>query len=259
MILNRTLRNHTLLAITLVGLTVMTSACGTSGSFVEGVSVTPSTQNGDQWVNLNVKLNTWSLTLPSVDLPIGGANEVGSLSLTGSPGSAVFEISANINALAQVQSGDGHLLPNGTAIPVAGAANVPVVEIELGGGILVYVSLSTSELMLGAAIPIAQFAQLPSFIPGLNYFPAFSIGKIQGVAGLYAGSENGIAFFVDSSSALPTPAAASDASATARIAMSAPSLKYVGVVPNRRTQTNVQNELYQLGEDRRGQPLTVGQ
>ena len=274
---------------------VVATGCGKNGGgFIKNASVTPTTVNGDVFANLTLDLNTGNLNLGGINVPIKDPKHpnvnLGTISWLSGGNFSEIKASINLSKIANVHSVDGHNLPNGTPIPVGGLDNVPVMAIPISNGIVVYVAFAKDTAVMGAAIPIKEFAEVSKLVGGLNFFPSFQFGKdVQGVAGIYTSApgvnKNGISFFIDASGILPktgaqtgtlasssnelrgsTRAAHSMSLAMAPSAMSEPlvlaprpRLTFGKKLPSNRNLRKFSTAMNTLGNNMDGDPLTVGE
>lgn len=272
------------LSLTILALSLL-SACGSG--FVSNAEVSSSQIDGDTYGSLKVTLASNGLMLPALQIPILDPKNPGKtlarISMTPLLGSNQTDFSAeiNISRISDIQTMDGHLLPNGHAIPVGGLDKVPALAIPISnGGVVLYLAFSKTSAMLGAAINIREFSQVSKYVGGLDIFPAFKMKNgVVGVAGLYTSlpevNKNGIAFFVDASALLnkdqgfSLQSIGSDVSSTRSKSIMAASieskdnpidvkLNFAGSRASRKQENRVMRGLYQISQDQRGNPVQVG-
>lgn len=191
---------------------ILLSACGNPSKLVTGAALSLSGTGEQTMANVSVDVNTSGLNLPAFQLPILNPKQayelLGSLSASPISQGSRITVSVNLNAVSKIQDLDGHYLPNGFPVPMAGLSNIPIVGIPIGNtGSVVYVAIDQKNLIVGSAIGIKEFSTVSQYVGGLNFFPSFTLANgVKGVAGIYTSqvsSKNGIAFFIDATSLLP--------------------------------------------------------
>lgn len=206
----------------------MTACSG--GNWVKGANLTTSQQNGQDYVQLSTKLNTGSVTLISASLPVynphNPSEQIGSVMVNGSELDVNLNLSAVLSLPDQTSAG---LLPNGTAIPVAGVGAQNWISLAVAGGksrVYLNFDVQNNKAALGAAVNIDQ---LSVGVPAALLIP-FSFTNLTGVAGVYTGAsqgQSGFAVFADASSLLSTAAG-------------------VSFIQKKSADTKIQQKMYQL-------------
>lgn len=180
-------------------------------SWVKGVNLGTQEQNGEEYVQLQAQINTRALQMASITIPIYdpkvAGSLIGQLSLAGGlgTGTSTLTILVKSSALINLPTGTNYaVLPNGTAIPVAGVNSKNWMSIPLGtGSSRVYFNLdmANSKAVFGAALGIDAL----SVGVAANALMPFAMNNITGLAGIYTGvssGQSGFALFVDASSLL---------------------------------------------------------
>ena len=195
----------------------MVTACGGSNDpkFVKGAKVQTYNQDGQGYVELQATLDSGQAQFPAFELPIIDPNYpdviYGKISIRDTliPGESALGISVNVSAVANYPLADPYL-PNGTPLPISGLEATNVIAVPLDYGIRVYAALASNVVVLGAAIPIAEFDKVGAAACPVNFMPGFNLGGgIRGIAGVFAGcnpGESGVGIFIDGSGALFPPA-----------------------------------------------------
>jgi hypothetical protein len=196
------LMRHSLTAlVTLVTLSFFTLSCGSNQpTILQDIKVETTTVNDEVMLSLTADVNLGAMTFPNVALPIRhprGQTPIGQVELVSVLGGKnQIRISVNASALADVQASRA-LLPNGNAIPLIASNNT--VEVNLGGRARLYLTLGANATAIGVAVPLAPFDSIGQNIPGLNFFPVVTLGKVIAAAGVFTGApgQNGIALIAD--------------------------------------------------------------
>lgn len=181
-------------------------------SWVKGINLGTQEQNGEEYVQMQAQINTRALQMASITIPIYdpkvAGSLIGQLTLAGGlgTGTSTLTILIKSSALINLPTGTNYaVLPNGTAIPVAGVDAKKWMSIPLGnsGSSRVYFNLdmANSKAVFGAAIGIDAL----SVGVVANALMPFALNNITGLAGIYTGvsaGQSGFALFVDASSLL---------------------------------------------------------
>lgn len=265
----------------LLAITLLPTLTGCKGGFLSDAKIKGYVENNATYVDASVMMQTGSVILPALEIPVldpkNPGTTLGVFSLRPTLGNAQTEmaIKVNLTAAAKVQAFDGHYLPNGTKVPIGGIDSMQVIAIPIDSkGTLLYVAVDTTskQALLGAAIPVREFANLSPYVGGMNVFPAFRFKDILAVAGIYTSApgvgKNGLGIFVDASSLFKDRALAnslvstSDGSSELRIAGAAPAvqkLDFSGSKGAANSQVRMYKALDHLGAEQRGVPVTIGE
>lgn len=196
------MKSKMLLLITTLSL--FSTACSKIHRIVTGASLSTMMQNGDDYAQLSVSLDTGSMSLVPLSLPIYNPHDktqqIGEVDVQVSQINVLVDLTS-VLAAQDVSNGK---LPNGTAIPVSGVSSQNWIAIPINNGkSTLYLNLDSQakKASLGVAINIDQ---LSIGIPA-DLLEPFSASNISGVAGIYTGAakgQSGFAVFVDASSLL---------------------------------------------------------
>lgn len=190
----------------------MLSACGSSNSLVQSITVSTSVdQNQNQWVNLDSKLKMGALQFPAMSIPIMNPKNVseilGKVSLSpGVDGTNLLSVQANLNQLHNNALAQDNLLPNGNAIPISGMTGVLSVKIKDKSK--VYIGANANQFMIGLALVLPAFDSIGKYLPGAGLFlPLPQDAKVNGVAGVFTGGEgqNGLGLFIVTPNTIQAP------------------------------------------------------
>lgn len=215
----------------LVATVATLSACGNTSSLVEKVSVKTNVDaNQDTWVTLDSQLNMGALSFPALTIPIANpkfpSEMLGSVSLQRTlDGKNVLEVSANLSEISKNKFTQDNLLPNGSAIPVAGLDGVIAVKFNTASK--VYIGGSSNSIMFGVALAIPLFDNVGKYLPGLNMFlPLPTQSGIEGLGGVFTGAtgQSGLGLFVKVPNTININPSPSVASLQVNSAQSAPDL-----------------------------------
>lgn len=268
----------------LVATVATLSACGNTSSLVEKVSVKTNVDaNQDTWVTMDSQLNMGALSFPALTIPIANpkfpSEMLGSVSLQRTlDGKNVLEVSANLSEISKNKFTQDNLLPNGSAIPVAGLDGVIAVKFNTASK--VYIGGSANSIMFGVALAIPLFDNVGKYLPGLNMFlPLPTQSGIEGLGGVFTGATglSGLGLFVKvpntininsantlaaastSSLSVNSASAAPDLSGakaiSAKVVSSASSMKFISSNENTSANKNLKRMLLNLGLQKR--TLTV--
>jgi hypothetical protein len=195
------MRTSFLKVVTFVAISLVVSSCGKTPQVVTGIQVQSSTIDQDVVVSLKADLNLGNMSFPAVTLPIvhpQTRSSIGSVELVPVLGGKnQIKVSVNVSAVSNIRAVQAYL-PNGNAIPLI-AAN-PTIEVALGAGAKLYLTIGANAVALGVAVPIKQFDSLGASLGGINLFPVFTIDQAIGAAGIFTGAQagqNGFALIVD--------------------------------------------------------------
>lgn len=186
------------------------TACSKNANWVSGASLSTSTQNGDQYVQLSTQLNTGGIGLIPITLPVlnpqNPSQVLGEITIKSGLGGSTSEldIAVDLSTVLQLPNGGMGTLPNGTSIPVAGVTASNWISLPVANSssrLYLNLDLTNKKVVMGAAISIDQLSiGLPA-----NLLLPFSASNISGVAGIYTGvakGQSGFALFVDASQLL---------------------------------------------------------
>ena len=191
------------------------SSCGEM-NWVTDVEVRSEAQNNQVIAGVTTYLDTDSLILPSIDVPVSdpktGADlgHVSIQSVITGPANAALDIELNLSEIAKLPNlPSEHVLPNGKDLPVTGFNKDIMITLPIiNDTSRLYIELNTAEnrLLVGTAITIKEFDKIGSSIGSVNLFPGFVLDNgVTGVFGLFTGSDqwqSGFAVFVNASQAL---------------------------------------------------------
>lgn len=262
------------LAITTIatGMVALSQGCGSGGTsaanYLSGITLTSYSQNGDLWASLSAQLNTGNMmligaTIPIVD-PKHPGREYGSVSVASNlcttaicTGGGTLTVSVDVTAITKFTT-VSNLLPNGTPLPLGAAADAATIGIPIGkNGAVLYVALSNGVAVLGVALPFSALNTVGTYVPGADLFDVFTIGKITGDVGIFAGSApgtTGIALFADLSSVVNTGTTANSSPVTAnslgskaqiRVATTTTSPHFTAVSPSAEDKNELLYRLYE--------------
>lgn len=189
--------------------------CGAKDSWLKGVNVVTSEQNGNNILSVKAYLNTGDIPLPGLDLPIYNPQNPnviwGRVAIRPQIGTqnSELEVQGNLSNIPKTSNcpAGKDTLPNGLKIPVSVTPESLVCFTVANSKAMVFVAsdLTAKTLMVGTAIPIKQFDDLADKLPDANAFLKFSFDKITGNFGAFTGTQvgqNGLALFVDASGVL---------------------------------------------------------
>jgi hypothetical protein len=205
------------------GMVVLAQGCGSgatsASNYLTDITVTSYEQSGDVWASLSAQLNTGNMELMSVTIPVldpkNKAIEYGTVAIAANlcgsaticAGGGTLTVSVDVSAITKITT-SSNLLPNGTALPLGSAADAATIGIPIGsGGAKLYVAMSNGVAVLGVALPFSGLNTVGTYVPGVDIFDVFTIGKITGDVGIFTGSEadeTGIALFADLSGVIDT-------------------------------------------------------
>ena len=195
------MRTSFLKVVTIVAISLVVSSCGKTPQVVTGIQVQSSTVDQDVVVSLKADLNLGNMSFPAVTLPIvhpQTRTSIGSVELVPVLGGKnQIKVSVNVSSISDIRATQAYL-PNGNAIPLI--ANNPTIEVALGAGAKLYLTIGANAVALGVAVPIKQFDSFGASLGGINLFPMFTIDQAIGAAGVFTGAQagqNGFAIVVD--------------------------------------------------------------
>ncbi len=198
----------TMLAVTLAS-TLLFTACGKQQhQLVKDVNLAAYTEEGEIYTEIVTTMDFGNMTLPSLELPVKHpktSEQLGTVAMYARfDGLNEIKLDVNLSRAFAIQGQNNATLPNGTAIPVGGLGDTPIVALPIGDTqAKVYLALDSGVAVAGFAISIKEFAGIGNSVGTINFFPAFNIGDVRGTAGIYTSGnddQNGLAFFVDLSS-----------------------------------------------------------
>lgn len=215
------------------------TGCGKGGAaanLLKSIRANALTQNGDIYAQVAANLNTDAFSMAAFALPISDPNtgiQYGTISL--SPliggGGGQLRITANVSAIANINSSTDAKLPNGTDIPITISTATNFVGIPIGqSGAKLYVALDRDLMVVGTAIPFSALDGVGQYAPGVNLFSMIASGNVNAFVGIFAGSgpsQTGIGVFADLSSILPkaTPASTEETQSKSMVLGSANQLR----------------------------------
>ncbi len=197
------------MAIAFLGMSL--SACSNS-SWVKGASLATETVNNNDYISLTTTLDTGSMTLIPISIPIQNPNnpseQLGQLSIqTGMGTGAQLSLKVNLSSALNIPgSSSAGKLPNGTDIPVATPDANKWIQIPIRGqSSRIYLNLDTANktAVMGVAVGISNL----NVGVGANLLIPFNVSGVNGLAGVYSGTvagQSGFALFADASSLLKT-------------------------------------------------------
>jgi hypothetical protein len=237
-------------------------SCGGQKPMIDDVKVSTEIVDDDLYLSIGASLSIGNVQLPQTTLPIlmpKSWEEIGTISMTPAIGGQNFlDIDVNISAISKLQAFQA-TLPNGSVLPLL--ANNQVIQIPVGKGVELYLTLGNGVAAIGAAIPFKTFDAMGSKVGTSSFFPVFNIDNIFGAAGIYTSKEagkNGFGLFVDLSNVLD-PIDFIDLG-SARLLKSASvdqkrvkvsSLNYSSIVPSSRKEKKINKELFKMHRSRR--------
>lgn len=198
---------HLFLAIT----AVMSLAACSQESVIKGAELTTQTQQGNLFVGLKTHLDSNSIQIMNIQLPIYNPDSpleiLGMLQVNSpAPGVTDVDLLVNFTRVTQIPSLKAERgLPNGTFFPVMGVKtdnwySIPLSDSRISK-LYLNVDLAASKVVLGYAL--GTDAVSAGIIA--NLFTGFSSNGITGYGGLYSGvqpGQSGFAIFADVSSIL---------------------------------------------------------
>ncbi len=192
--------------VTLVVCSAWISGCGKKGfSIVRNANVVASTVNSEAHVRLDADLDTKSIVLFAIELPIMNAShpgkQYGTVALRPNAGGG-GQLSVDVNLTQAINDrvvGDARL-PNGNLIPI-GTGSAEVFSFDVGSSkSKVYLAVAPGVAVIGSALAIKELEGLGQAIGGVDLFPQFTMGKVRGVAGVFTGTgagQSGLGVFAD--------------------------------------------------------------
>ncbi|OFZ19911.1 MAG: hypothetical protein A2X94_14745 [Bdellovibrionales bacterium GWB1_55_8] len=252
------------ISIALFGtIALLATGCGggNDSNLFKSVGLSSYQENGDLYVEVKSLLQTGSMQLLSIELPIIDSHDpskvYGKLAVRQSfNGTAELALALNVSDTVNLPEFDGKL-PNGTAIPVGGLDQVPVVGLPIGGSSAkVYIAYGAGVAMIGVAVPLREFDGMGQSVGNANIFPVFDFGKgVRGLGGIFTGmspGQSGIALFVDAATAIaPQPAAKVLALAAGDFLVPVKSkLTFSSVSPSRKKKNKINYTLYKMNKKR---------
>lgn len=198
---------HLFLALAAV---VSLTACSQE-SVIKGAQLTTQTQQGNLFVGLKTHLDSNSIQIMNVQLPIYNPDSpleiLGMLQVNSPvPGTTEVDLLVNFTRVTQIPSMKAEKgLPNGTFFPVMGVKTDNWYSIALSDSriskLYLNVDLAASKVVLGYALGTDAISA------GIiaNLFTGFNSNGVSGYGGLYSGvqpGQSGFAVFADVSSIL---------------------------------------------------------
>lgn len=200
------MKNSFFSLLALLALTVSLVSCGSPSNVLDKVEVKTVVVDEDVQLSFSANLNLGAMSFANISLPIvhpDTQTAIGSVSLTSQLGGVnKLGVTLNVSEIADVQAQESRL-PNGSLIPLIG--NNQTITVDIGSGAKVYLTVGTSVVALGVAVPIKEFDSIGSTLPGLNVFPVVNKNGFIGTAGVFTGLKSGtsgIAVVADISKAI---------------------------------------------------------
>ena len=243
-------------SLVLIGiLSLFFVSCG-SGNFTKvlnSIEVSTVEDQSTQEVQLSftTDLNLGNMSFPAISLPImhpKKAYPIGQLDLVPALNNKnQLKVSFNVTQLADLQVSQA-VLPNGNPIPMI--ASNQVISVNIGSNGKLYFAATSTGVVVGLALPIKSFDGIGRALPGINFFPVNSYGKINATAGLFTSAEagkNGLAIVADFSKAInPQVLYPEDFGIQAQEASAQLKLSYASQVPSSKIQTRIVQLMYAL-------------
>jgi hypothetical protein len=264
--------NKVLALVSLGIAAVSATGCGSAssgvGNMLQNISVKSYNQNGDLWASMTSQIDTGSMILAGLTIPIVNPHNpsqvYGSFSMQSNlcnpngicQGGGTLTIAVDLSQISHSQIVD-NTLPNGTMIPVGQAASQAIVALPLGNSNgRLYVAFGQGIAMLGVALPFSALNSVGQYVPGVDIFQPFANNGVNGIIGIFAGSApntTGIAMFVDLSSLIQSTSTSSvmmasvrSQAVTAEEVPAAAPLILDDVTPSYRDQQNLYYRLWKL-------------
>ena len=247
-----TIRKHVAIAALTLAAISLTACGGKVGQVLKDANLELTDVNGDQYVSLMTELDTKSLIVSAVTIPVGnGMGQVEILSDITTQ-KTYLKLSFNLDKALNLPTPQySSVLPNGTLLPIAGVDLNKVMAFDVGSKgskVYLYVDPVSKKAIIGTAMNIAS---LSIGVPA-NMLMPFDFGTVTGVAGLYFGTQantSGLAVFANLSSMFP---------AQSGFTMMKASAAPVNFVPMQLTpaqQRRVDRKLFQLSVS--GRPIVL--
>lgn len=183
----------------------MTACSGNVSSWVKGVDIVTGSEEGQSYVKVSAKLETGSIILVPVILPVFHPNKpsemIGSVMISASQVDLTFKTNSFLSLPGQRVRA---ILPNGLEVPMAGINSQNWIKIPAkNGNTLVYLNydVTSKKIALGAAINVDD---LSIGTPAAILMP-FEFSNVTGFAGIYTGQAketSGFTIFADASKTL---------------------------------------------------------
>lgn len=181
-------------------------SCGSQKPMVDSIKVKPHLVDDELIVSMTADLSIGNLILPVAGIPIylpKTGEEVGLITLQTTPeGVNQIHVEINVSDAIHLEAAVAKL-PNGTLLPIVG--NNKVLDIPVGKGVHVYLSLTETSAALGVAVPIKSFDSIGAKTGTAALMPIFNKNDILGAAGIYTSKtagQNGFAIVADLSNVL---------------------------------------------------------
>lgn len=243
------------------------TGCGTAGSglssIVTAVQVKTYTSNNDLYGQLSASLNTGSLLIAGISLPIldphdptitYGTVSLNSMFCTSTPCSgSELDIQLDITQVLR-SSAEINTLPNGTTLPLGGLGNTSIVGLNVGSSqAKVYVGVGGKVAVLGVALAFKEFDKIGGYAPGIDVFQPFTLGTVNGSVGIFTGAktgQSGIALFVNMSGLIPSSVTTQGLVEIAAPATSVAPLTFETIAPKSNNKLNkLYNAIYWMNQD----------
>lgn len=200
------MKNSFFSLLALLALSVSLVSCGSPSNVLDNVEVKTVVEDEDVHLNFSANLNLGAMSFANLSIPIVHPDKqttIGSVTLSSQLGGVnKLGVSLNVSEIADVQAQESRL-PNGSLIPLIGTNKT--IAVDIGSGAKVYLTVGTSVVALGVAVPIKEFDSIGSTLPGLNVFPIVNKNGFIGTAGVFTGLQSGtsgIAVVTDISKAI---------------------------------------------------------
>lgn len=248
-----TLLNSLKSSVLLLVMAIVFTSCGGSGSMIDNINVSTNDIDGDVNVSLSADLAIGNLQLPNVALPIilpKGNRQIGTLALATSPeGVNQLTVNLNVSETAGLDL-ESVALPNGNLLPLIGDRQV--IRVPVGGGVEVYISLTSDSAAIGVAVPLKAFDVVGRKVGTASLMPIFNSNGISGAAGVFTSKtsgENGFALVADLSGVLGSIIKSNtleDHSFRMAQKQQAMDLDYSEHKPSRKVERRIKKALYKL-------------
>lgn len=194
----------------LIGAVAGLTACGGQNAIIKDAKLDLTQQNGESVATLTTEINTGAVPVSAVSFPVHLNNkDYGKVEITKdvTTGKSYLVVSINVQQALNLPSPQfNSMLPNGTAVPLAGIDLTKLMAFNVGNTnskVYLYIDTAAKKAVIGAAINISALA----LGTNANAFIPFAFSNVSGMAGIYLGAQpgtSGVGVFADLSGLLPS-------------------------------------------------------
>ncbi len=240
----------------LLGVCVATlGGCGKSASSIfKNATFTVVPQNGDEYLQLEVDINSSNIIFSGLTIPIISHSQVigdVGVSTNLSTGTSAMVVQVDLTKVLKVPNPTlGGILPNGLPWPVTGVNLGQMMSFAVGSSgsrVYLYYDPTAKKAMLGAALDVSAL----NIGTPATLFSTFSQSGINGLVGLYTGktaNTSGVGFLADVSSKMSFPAALSLHREMVRKTKPVQRVQFYSTSPKTAVRRKIDRVLYRLNE-----------